>query len=162
MPSQELVLPQELTAKGFSLSVAELSDVQDFVHITRLGLKKYVDADSEFFGQWDDKLVVEDFNHKMNHTSFQKLLLHGEIAGFMAYDIRDNEIGGISINLAEKARNNGIGSLYLTHIVRLSKQSAKPAFLKVMKTNPARLLYERFGFTVCDDAGPLYTMTYSS
>ena len=139
-------LPPDVVKNGFSLCDVNATDVHDFVRITRLCLKKYIDEDNNSFGEWNDDNVVNDFKDKMNRTFFQKLLLHDEVVGFMAYDVKEDKIDGISMNLIEKARNHGIGSAYLSHITQLSKAQDKPVFLYVMKSNPAQYLYERFGF----------------
>jgi len=155
------MLSQEIIEKGFCLVDVDMFDLNDYIHIKRLCLKKYIDENPKFFGEWNDKNVTIDFNEKINQTLFQKLLLHNEAVGFLSYDITMDKISGISINLIEKVQNNGIGSLYLTHIIHLSQTYAIPIFLYVMKTNPAQYLYERFGFKMDSDTEPLCLMVYN-
>ena len=154
------MLSHEAISKGFRLADVGTADLYDFIHVIKCCLKKYVDESTEFFGEWHEEKVADDFMDKMNYTLFQKLLLHDEIVGFLCFDIRDDKIGGISINIIEKAQNNGIGSLYLTHIISLSKEYARPIFLKTMKSNPAQYLYKRFGFKTYEIDGPLVSMIY--
>ena len=154
-------LPPGAVKNGFNLRDAGMDDVQDYIRVLSLCLKKYIDENRDFFGEWNEETVANDFKDKMKRTSFQKLLLYDETVGFMAYDIKNDKIDGISINIIEKAQNNGIGSAYLSHIISLSKSQAKPIFLIVFKANPAWKLYERFGFKVYETQGELYMMTYT-
>jgi len=156
-----MILLSDLTQRGFCIENANANDLQDYVQVIRACLKKYVDVDRESFGEWNDENVVNEFYIKTKRTFFGKLLHHGEVAGFLAYDIKDDRIDGISINLIEKVRNNGIGSLYLTYIIKLADKQSKPIFLKVMKTNPAVYLYTRLGFKHHKDFPGLHQMIYN-
>jgi len=155
-----MTLSSDLAQNGFSLADVDANDLQKYIQITKISLKKYVDEMRDFFGEWNDEVVVAEFNDKMKRSCFQKMLLHDETVGFLSYDIQEEKIDGISINLIEAARNNGIGSAYLAHIIKLSTEQSKPMFLYVMKTNPARNLYERFGFKICEETEALYLMMY--
>jgi len=155
-----MLLSSDLAQRGFSTKKVSADDLRDYVRVIEICLKKYIDESHESFGEWNDENVEKEFFIKMERTLFEKLLLHGEIVGFFAYDVKEDKIDGISINLVDKARNNGIGSLYLTHIIGLSDEQNKPIFLTVMKTNPAVYLYARHGFKHHNDLPGLYQMVY--
>lgn len=151
----------ELKNKGFSFCDVELSDFATYYNISRTCYEKYVD---EYFGGWVEetqiKMNTDAFNNEMKETCFKKLLLNGSIVGFLAFDVHDDKIDGIMIQMIEYAQNKGIGSFYLSHIVSLSNQQNKPIFLRVFKTNPAQNLYKRFGFEVYDETHSHYLMRY--
>ena len=64
------------------------------------------------------------------------------------------------IQIIDKAQNMGVGSFYLHHIISLSEKNKTPIFLKVFKSNPAKNLYEKFGFYVYEETQPQYLMRY--
>lgn len=158
-----MVLPTELTKKGFSLESVTTADLQDYIRVKTICYKKYIDAEPKFFGEWNEGALVNDFNVKMNQSFNKKLLLHTEVVGFLSYDTntKKDKIDGVSISFIEKARNNGIGSIYLAHIIKCSQDQHKSIFLQVMKTNPAQNLYARFGFKICEDIEGMWVMVYN-
>ena len=155
-----MVLPSNLTQQGFSIENVNTDDLQSHIQVITACAKKYVDENHEFYGKWNDENVVNEFNDKIRRAFFRKLLLHRETVGFLAYDIKEDKIDGVSINLIEKARNNGIGSLYMKHIVTLAEEQSKPVFLEVMVTNPAVHWYMRLGFKHHRDLWGFHQMIY--
>jgi len=150
-------IPPTLAALGFSSADVKETDFDDYFRVKKACYSGYV---GEYFGGWVDSVQLEmnaaQFRQAMRHTCNQKLLLHGETAGFFAYDEHADSIGGVSIQLPEQARNHGFGSWYLAHIT----SRGKPVTLKVFKTNPARHLYARFGFAVYDESPSHFFMRY--
>lgn len=142
-------LSSELINGGFSLCKAEPKDFEAYYHIARRCYEQYV---NEYFGGWKEeeqrKRNRASFDQAMQQTFFQKILLNGSAAGFLAYNERADRIDGVSLQMLEFARNRGMGSFFLNRIVSLSDQQGKPVFLQVFRTNPAQNLYRRFGFAV--------------
>ena len=154
-------LPFELINKGFSLCDVESSDFTTYYTISRMCYEKYVD---EYFGAWVEetqiKMNQESFNNEMKETCFKKVLRNDSIVGFLAFDVQDDKIDGIMIQMLESAQNKGLSSFYLNHITSLANHQNKPAFLQVFMSNPAQNLYKRFGFTVYDKTISHYLMKY--
>jgi len=156
-----MVLPSRLTQQGFSIKNVNADDLPSYIQIIRACAKKYVDENPAIYGKWNDENVVNEFNDKTGRSFFWKLLLYRETVGFLAYDIKDDKIDGVSINFIEKARNNGIGSLYMKHVITLAEEQGKPVFLEVMAANPAVHLYMRLGFKHHEDLPGFHQMVYS-
>ena len=156
-----MVLSQDLTDKGFSLSVVDEYDFTEYQLIHRICYERYID---EYFGGWVNdvqlKKQTDAFNKARTCSCHKKILLSGETVGFFTFDELSDKIDGISIQMIEKARNMGMGSFYLSHITVLSVQSKKPIFLQVFKSNPAQKLYQRYGFEVYDETLSQYLMKY--
>jgi hypothetical protein len=161
MNKPKMIIPQDLADKGFSIRKVSECDFADYFTIQKACYEKYVD---EYFGGWNEgeqlKRCTDAFNETMKQSCFYKVLLNGKAAGFFAFDEQGGEIGGITIQMIEKARNKGVGSFYLSHITELSKKSKKPIVLKVFKSNPARELYARFVFAIYDETFSHYFMRY--
>lgn len=63
------------------------------------------------------------------------------------YGFVNSEIPELSINIQKNFRGNGIGSLLLGMIIGHAREAGCPSIcLSVEDGNPARRLYERFGF----------------
>jgi len=156
-----MTLNQTLTDKGFAITDAEKSDFDVYYAISRLCYEKYVD---EYFGGWveDVQLAMNSssFDEHIAQTVFKKILLHDKVVGFFAYNDLNDKIDGVSIQMTEEARGNGIGSYYLEHIISIANHGRKPIFLQVFKSNPARNLYERYGFVTYDVSVSHYQMRY--
>lgn len=140
-------LTPTLAEQGFSLHAVVSDDLGRYIDVKRDCYRKYV---VEYYGGWveDDQVErnTQAFGQMMEHTCFQKILLDDDIVGFLAYDIQEDKIEGLSIQMVAAARNRGIGSLYLRHITALADGMNRPAYLKVFLSNPARRLYRRWGF----------------
>jgi GNAT superfamily N-acetyltransferase len=156
-----MVLSQDLINKGYSLAKVVESDLSDYLIIKKICYEKYVD---EYYGGWKNNVQIEMnakvFNETAKQSAFIKILLNGETVGFFAFDERNDKIGGITIQMTEKAQNKGIGSFYLEHIISISDKNKKPIFLKVFKSNPAQNLYKRYGFKTYDESSTHYLMRY--
>ncbi len=157
--SNNIRLVPELTEKGFALCPAEDTDLDDFVRIKMTCYRKYVEA---FYGYWDETDQIqrntELFYKTLSFTNLTKILFHESTVGFFSYDVRDDRIAAVTLQMTEEVRNLGMGSFILRHILGLGKQIGKPVYLRVYKTNPAKRLYERFGFTVYDETDSHYMM----
>lgn len=155
-------LSEELLAQGFRLERPTPADFPAWFETKKICYKGYVD---HYYGGWNDEaqltLNAASFEKSMNMTCFLKILLNQTAVGFVGYDEQADCITGITIHMTEAARNRGIGSLFLQHISERSRETCKPAYLRVFKTNTARLLYERFGFETYDETASHYLMRLS-
>jgi ribosomal protein S18 acetylase RimI-like enzyme len=155
-------LPPQLTAQGFALDDVTQADSQDYIDVKRACYRKYVD---EYYGGWVEEVQIgmntNVFNRMLGKTCFKKLLLNNETAGFFSYDEQEDQIGGITIQMLEAARNRGVGSFYLRHVTGISDRTGKPVYLKVFKSNPAQNLYRRFGFVIYEENESHYWMRYT-
>lgn len=155
-------LTLELIDKGFSLSDVDSSDFTVYYNISKKCYEKYV---NEYFGTWVEEIQIkmnqESFQNEMKQSCFQKILLNHATVGFCAFDVKDDQIDGIMIQMLECAQNQGFGSFFLNHIVSLANRQNKPAFLRVFMSNPAQNLYKRFGFAVYDKTRSHYLMKYT-
>ncbi len=154
-------LSESLAQKGFSLADTEPEDFSIYLRIKKICYAGYVDR---YYGGWIDevqeKMNAATFGVMMKQSCFQKILLHGETVGFLAYHEMPDKIDGLSIHMMPEAQSQGMGSFYLDQIVALSQKQGKPAFLKVFRSNPAQKLYARHGFVVYDETATHFLMRY--
>jgi len=156
-----MILQKNLADKGFAISSVDKSDFDVYFEISRACYEKYV---NEYFDGWVDEFQLtmntDAFNKEMGQSTFMKLLLNDEIVGFFAFDELGDKIDGVMIQMIETAREKGFGSFYLNHITSIANNTNKSIFLQVFKSNPAKNLYERFGFTIYDESISHYQMRY--
>ncbi|MFZ5815178.1 MAG: GNAT family N-acetyltransferase [Bacillota bacterium] len=81
------------------------------------------------------------------------LWLGEERIGQLLVERTDREIRLIDIALLPAHQGRGIGAGLIRALQQEAQQSGRPLRLSVVPTNPARLLYERLGFTTVADDG---------
>jgi len=112
-----------------------------------------------YFEGWgrrgDDGYIVEEEGRSVGAAWFR--LFSAEASGF---GFVDEEAPEFSIALVPEARGRGIGTSLLSALLDLARDMGFPRIsLSVAIANPARRLYERFGFVkVRDDADGYQTM----
>ena len=132
--------------KGFLLSEVVPQDLDRFIRIENMTHYKYVNDFKEFFGEYDETVIVNNFYLRQKMTFFQKIMYQGENVGFFSYNIKNDTIERVYIRIAEKFQNRGIGSLFLTYIKQIADESCVSVEFVAINTNPAIILYKRMGF----------------
>lgn len=90
------------------------------------------------------------------------VVYNGQKIGQMITIRNEKEILLVDIALLAEFRSGGIGRSLLKLLQDEAGQSDKPILLQVMKSNPARYLYERLGFFITGESGTHYTMKWYS
>jgi ribosomal protein S18 acetylase RimI-like enzyme len=86
------------------------------------------------------------------------ILLNQEPIGRMLVDENDRAITLVDVALLPEYRNRGIGRQLLDELLGRAASARKPVRLHVMKTNPARNLYQRLGFHAIGEDSMYYEM----
>jgi ribosomal protein S18 acetylase RimI-like enzyme len=86
------------------------------------------------------------------------ILLNQEPVGRMFVDENDRAITLVDVALLPEYRNRGIGRQLLDDLLSRAASARKPVGLHVMKTNPARNLYQRLGFHDVNEDSMYYEM----
>jgi ribosomal protein S18 acetylase RimI-like enzyme len=88
----------------------------------------------------------------------QLVLVDGTPAGYCWTHISEGRMRLVDIALLPSFRNRGVGATLLGRLLAEADASGFDVDLHVELENPARRLYERFGFTVISQEGPYLTM----
>jgi len=104
-------------------------------------LRPYVDP---IFG-WDEKVSRHFFD--LNWRNRRVVLVDGENAGWLELR-RDGEkwLYLAEIGLLPEFRNQGLGTRIIEDVFAYADANGLVVELQVLKTNPAKRLYERLGF----------------
>jgi len=81
------------------------------------------------------------------------ILRDGQPIGRLFVDESDREFTLVDIALLPEHRNSGIGTYLIQQLLSRAANKEKPVRLHVVKSNPARRLYERLGFSLASEDG---------
>ena len=90
------------------------------------------------------------------------ILLEGSPVGRVMVERGDEEIRGVDIALLPAYRSAGIGRAIIQDLLDEARRAGKPFRIQVVRTNRARRLYDRLGFTEIGDTGTHYVMEWRS
>ena len=140
----------------FKLRPYEEKDYDFVYEVKKIGYQKYVE---EFYGEWDETVQHEMFDSYLaqRRDKINIIIFEGKDVGFVDGGLLDDgryEQGNIC--LLPEARGKGIGSKILENIISENKE--REIALRVFKTNPAKRLYERFGFEVINETEAHFVM----
>ena len=100
------------------------------------------------------------YSAEYRNATHDILLLDGESIGRLIVDRRPDALHGVDLALLPQVRNMGIGTAVLRNLFEECKQANLPLIFHVLKTNPARKLYERLGCYVIRDDGTHFSMEW--
>jgi ribosomal protein S18 acetylase RimI-like enzyme len=129
----------------------ETSDFDFLWRLHNAALKDYV---TKTWG-WDENWQRESFIKAFNPSEGKIIVIDGKDAGYLWVIEKDAEVLLASIRLLSEFQNQGIGSKIIRDLL---EKSEKPVRLQVLKVNPARRLYERLGFEICEETATHFTM----
>lgn len=128
---------------------------RDFVFETyKATLQKHV----EWAWGWDEKFQREGFWTHHPITEFQVIAVGEARAGGMHVEIGSSRNFVRMIFLLPEFQGRGLGSALLCREVDRARSSGKCLELKVVKNNPAKLLYDRLGFVLVEQDNATYHM----
>lgn len=88
------------------------------------------------------------------------ILLDGVPAGRMIVNESEREFSLVDIALLPEYRKAGVGTRLLKELLDRAVVARKPIRLHVLKSNPARRLYERLGFSLANEESMYLEMTF--
>ena len=136
---------------------AAKSDFDFLFHLVCLTMKEYVAATTG----WDEIKEKEIFTRYFDFSTYQisVIVLDGSDIGYLKIHRMAGEIFLANLHVHPDYQNQGIGSRILTSLLIEAGQQGVSVSLKVLKVDhAARRLYERFGFSVEEEAEDYYLM----
>lgn len=131
--------------------------------VTALELRAATDADRDFsfavarealgpyaraLGVWDDARAREIEDDRFSSGNFEIIEVAGVRVGCLRCAPGEDHLRLVRLALLPEWQGRGIGSAVLRLVIQRAAALSVPVRLRVMINNPARRLYERFGFTV--------------
>ena len=86
------------------------------------------------------------------------IIINGERAGLLKVIKEGEEWELCQVQINGKYQKQGIGNLIISEIIIEARQKGAQLKLNVLKTNPAKRLYDRLGFVVTKEGEYFYEM----
>lgn len=132
---------------------------EDFAMALNLYLETMKPLTSELM-VWDDAKQRAAFADQWEIKDVRIVVFEDDDVGWMQASETDSEIFLRQLFVEPAYQRKGIGSAVLSILLGRSSKAGKPIVLTVLKNNPARSLYERFGFKVVGEAGAKLHMSF--
>ena len=91
---------------------------------------------------WDEELQRRMFDDRFDPTMIQILQSEGHDVGLLEVKERTDHIFLARVEVVPAYQRKGIGTAVIESIVAESRRKNRPVFLQVLRSNPARALYE--------------------
>lgn len=106
---------------------------------------------------WNEARQAASFDGRFVVSEVSIVTLDGEDIGWLQVADSDADLFLKQLFVHTDHQRRGIGTHLLRGLLRRAAEAGKPVRLGVVKTNPARSLYERHGFRITsEDAYKLY------
>jgi ribosomal protein S18 acetylase RimI-like enzyme len=115
---------------------------------------------TELLMVWDEAKQRNSFSAQWKLEEVLIVVVDGKEVGWLQIADLQTEIRLQQLFIAPAHQRRGIGTQVLRGLVATWKQKGKPVLLTILKSNPARRLYERVGFSVIGEIGVKYEMKY--
>ena len=139
----------------YSLRQATRDDYTFLYQLHAATMREYVDAT---WG-WQEEWQQEYFARKFDPQNRQIIQIENQDAGVIAIEHRVEELYIALIEILPVFQRHGVGTSIIRQLINSAHSKGLPLTLHVLKTNhPARLLYERLGFTMVKDEDIRYKM----
>jgi ribosomal protein S18 acetylase RimI-like enzyme len=110
---------------------------------------------------WDEAKQRESFTQQWKPEATEIIVFKGRDIGWLEAHTTDAGTLLQQFFIAPECQGKGIGTKVLQHLLNRWSKTGMPIFLTVLKNNPARRLYERFGFITVGEAGIKFQMKLS-
>jgi GNAT superfamily N-acetyltransferase len=110
---------------------------------------------------WDEQQQIASFAKHWDVEDVRVISADGRDVGWLQATETPTEIVLEQFFVAPERQRAGIGAQVLRGLLAGWKLTGKPLALTVLKNNPARRFYERFGFSVVGETGVKFEMRRS-
>ena len=110
---------------------------------------------------WDEAWQLDYHARSFDPAYVQIILVDDVDAGVLSVVESETEIAFNEIYLPPELQGQGIGTEIVEWILSAAREASKLVRLQVLRVNPARRLYERFGFRVCGEDERYFRMEWA-
>ena len=152
-----------LTSRSVSLRLATVDDDEFLLRLfgsTRIEEFKFL-ADAgqiEALISMQFNLQRQQYDSGYPGAEHNIILCDSQPIGRLFVDENEREFTLVDVALLPEWRNTGIGSSLLGGLLTRAARAQKKVRLHVVKSNPARRLYERLGFSIVSEDGMYFEM----
>jgi ribosomal protein S18 acetylase RimI-like enzyme len=121
----------------------------------------YRDIVERQIGPWDAVEESQKFAQKWDKQEFLKIFYAGELIGGIWVQSFDSHYQLREIQIHPNYQRQGIGTKLVSDLISRCKSEGKQLRLRVLKSSPARCLYERLGFEAVGENDHQICMAYA-
>jgi ribosomal protein S18 acetylase RimI-like enzyme len=147
-----------MATSTLTLSTARPRDAEFLYRLTEETMRSYAEAT---WGTWNGDLVRQFTEKSASDGSFQLILRDGTTVGALRMQRLDSHMQLDQLFISKPYQRQGIGTQLVRGLIAEARSANKPLRLRVLRTNPAKALYERLGFVVTQTTKERYFMEYS-
>lgn len=129
----------------------------DYEWLYELKVASMRDYIEELYG-WDDVAQRAFFDEGFRPCDIEVIIFEGSNAGMFELSQDDEGFFLRRIEVHPRFQGRGVGSRIIEEVIRRATEMNEPVRLQVFKGNPARNLYQRFGFEVVTETATHYQM----
>lgn len=107
---------------------------------------------------WDEADQEARFREKFAPGTGRIIVVDGRDVGFLHTVHGEDEVFLAEIQLSPPLQGRGLGTRLIRDLLEKADEAGHPVVLSVLKTNPARRLYDRLGFRVVAEDGERFFM----
>ena len=147
--------------RGLALRRASRDDEERLFELHREAMREYVDATWGWDESWQRAYFADTYAPARNVLIVRdgaRFADGDELVGRICLTQSWRRVFLRDIEVVVAERNRGLGSAILAAILEMARSRNGFVELIVLKCNPARRLYTRFGFSVVRDDGARLTM----
>ncbi|AOT08310.1 GNAT family N-acetyltransferase [Pseudoalteromonas luteoviolacea] len=143
----------------FTLRRTQEEDLDYLLELRRLTMDQYL---------LQDGVDISDKEHlfriKFNFEDAKIILVNGKKAGLFkaSYILKSKQWYIYQVQIHPDFQGNGIGGRLIQDMCNMAAKEGSEVGLSVLKSNPAKALYDRLGFSVIDSNCSEYEMLYKS
>jgi len=135
-----------------------MEDDIDFLYALHVAtMKEYVD---KTWG-WDDVYQESIFRKNYVPAEIQVITFDGIDIGMISLEERLEDDFLRVIEIHPDYQGQGLGTTIIQRIITDAARRKKPVFLRVLKVNPAKRLYDQLGFSVVEETPTHFMMRTS-
>ncbi len=108
----------------------------------------------EHLPDWTDDYLARRFERRFVVAATRMILRDGVTIGWVRLSDSEDAIVLEQLYLDPACHGQGIGTAIMTILMREWQGEGRPVSLRTLRRNPARHLYERFGFRIVDESDP--------
>jgi ribosomal protein S18 acetylase RimI-like enzyme len=141
-------------ARHIDLQQAKAEHYDFALHLYLLTMRPYVQE----LTIWDEQKQRATFAAQWKREEVRIISVDGKDAGWLQVADLPTEIRLQKFFVSPEYQRSGIGSDILSNLLATWRSTGKRIVLRVLKNNPARRLYERFGFAVIAEEDVTFRM----
>jgi GNAT superfamily N-acetyltransferase len=134
-----------MTVAGVELRQASPADADFIYRLVEATMRSYVE---QTWGSFSEELNRQNIAETIAAKNYSIIQCRGEDIGAISVERHPDCIKLSQLFILPQHQNKGIGTTLVRELASEARQSRLPLRLRVLKINPARLLYERLGFRV--------------